>query len=139
MTTELKMDEAAVRNLLDAIVTAFNNQDMETLLALHTDDIVLMDPGMPTVQGKEQVQQLFARFKAEKISLHLKITVHELKVSGDLAFFRGIVFVRKTKEAEPPVQDTGRVLCLFRKEATGRWLRSHVMVNKETAIEKSFV
>lgn len=139
MITALKTDEAAVRNLLDDIVMAFNNQDMEALLALHTDDIVLMDPGMPTVQGKEQVQRLFARLKTEKISLNLRLTVHEVVVSGNLAFFRGIVFVRKTKAAEPPVHDSGRVICLFRKGEDGNWLRSHVMVNKEAAEEKSFV
>jgi uncharacterized protein (TIGR02246 family) len=129
MITELRTDEAAVRALLDAIVTAFNNQDIEALLALHTDDIVLMDPGMPTVQGKEQMQYVFARFKAERISIQLEITIHELKVCGDMAFFRGLVFGSKTKAAESPIQITGRVLCLFRKEAPGRWLRSHVMVN----------
>lgn len=135
---EQATDEAAVQAVFEKIVTAFNNCRVEDLITLHTDDFVLMDPGKPTMYGKEIGRHVFARFKKEQISFHLSCTIDEIQVSGHIAFVRGTVSSRMTKGNAPPVHDAGRFLSLFRKQPAGNWLRSHVMVNKAAADEQPF-
>src|SRR5215217_583825 len=126
-------DEAAVHATLEKIVTAFNNSNVDDLLALHTNDFVLMDPGKPTMYGSECTREVFARFEHQKIALQLRYTIDELEVNGRSAFVRGKIYSRMIKENTPAVYDAGRFLCLFRKHPKGHWLRSHVMVNRAVA------
>lgn len=123
-------DEASVCSTLENIVRAFNSSNVEELLALHTDDFVLMDSGKPIKYGKGIAHETFDRFKREGISFQLRYSIDELEVHGELAFVRGEVISRLAKGDAPPMHNKGRFLCLFRKQRSGAWLRSHVMTNK---------
>jgi ketosteroid isomerase-like protein len=46
-------DRAALEAAAQAWVKAFNARDANALVALTTDDVVLMDPGLPPVSGRE--------------------------------------------------------------------------------------
>jgi ketosteroid isomerase-like protein len=129
----LTTDQVAVQATFEKIIAAFNSSNVDALMALHTDDFVLMDPGMPTLHGKGMVREVFARLKREKVSFHLRYAVDELEVQDKIAFIRGELSSRMMKDEAPPVFDKGRFLCLFRKQSSGDWLRSHVMVNKVDA------
>lgn len=127
-------DETAIRSLMDEVLACFNKADLEKLLSLHTDDIILMEPNMPLIKGKQQVRELFAALKAQKINMHLAFHIDELEVMGERAFVRGQVF--KTVIQEDTISgDIGKFICLLQKQPDGNWLRTHVIVNSDSPAE----
>jgi len=124
-------DEAAVRQLHDEVITALNALDLDKLLSLHTDNIILMEPNMPTITGKAEVMQLFKKFQQQKLVYKLSYSIDELEVFGQRAFVRGQVVKQITQNDQSPVMETGKFITLSQKQDDGRWLRTHVMVNND--------
>ena len=129
--TDMKTDETAIRDLLEHVVTAFNKSDLEELLSFHSDDIILMEPNMPVIKGKDQVRKLFAAFQQKKIEMELDFDIVELEVNGDRAFVRGHVLKTVLQNGSITENDTGKFICLLKKQADGTWLRTHVIVNSD--------
>jgi uncharacterized protein (TIGR02246 family) len=129
MTKTIK-DEIAIRELMSEVEDSFNTLNLERLLSLHTDDIILMEPNMLIIEGKEKVRALFAEFGRKKIRIKLELTIHELEITFERAFVRGAV--RKTTLGNgSPHEDMGKFVCLLKKQGDGRWLRTHVIVNSD--------
>ena len=124
-------DEAAVRQLHDEVIAALNALDVDKLLSLHTDNIILMEPDMPTITGKAEVMQLFKKFQEQKLVYKLSYTIDELEVFGERAFVRGQVTKQITQNNQSPIRETGKFITLSKKQDDGRWLRTHVMVNND--------
>jgi len=124
-------DEAAVRQLHDEVIAALNALDLDKLLSLHTDNIILMEPDMPTITGKAEVMQLFKKFQEQKLVYKLSYTIDELEVFGERAFVRGQVTKQITQNNQSPIRETGKFITLSKKQDDGRWLRTHVMVNND--------
>jgi len=124
-------DEAAVRQLHDEVIAALNALDLDKLLSLHTDNIILMEPDMPTITGKAEVMQLFKKFQEQKLVYKLSYTINELEVFGERAFVRGQVTKQITQNNQSPIRETGKFITLSKKQDDGRWLRTHVMVNND--------
>ena len=78
-------DVMAVWALHEEVLASFNALDMEKLLSLHTDNIILMEPGMPTITGKKEVIRLFEKFRKQSIALNLSYKIDELEVFGEMA------------------------------------------------------
>jgi uncharacterized protein (TIGR02246 family) len=125
-------DVMAVWALHEEVLASFNALDMEKLLSLHTDNIILMEPGMPTITGKKEVIRLFEKFRKQSIALNLSYKIDELEVFGEMAFVRGQVIKTSSQNNEVPVTETGKFITLSRKQKDGTWLRSHVIVNGNT-------
>ena len=124
-------DEAAVRQLHDEVIAALNALDLDKLLSLHTDNIILMEPDMPTITGKAEVMQLFKKFQEQKLVYKLSYTIDEVEVFGERAFVRGQVTKQITQNNQSPIRETGKFITLSKKQDDGRWLRTHVMVNND--------
>ncbi len=131
MTTS---DEQLLHQLMQDVITALNNKDIETLLALHTDDIILMDPGMPAIQGKEKIKALFADFKRKKVDLKLQFEIYESEVIQHRAFVRGMVARQMVNKQGDMVMEKGKFICICRKEPNGSWLRTHVIANMDEPV-----
>jgi len=124
-------DEAAVRQLHDEVIAALNALDLDKLLSLHTDNIILMEPDMPTITGRAEVMQLFKKFQEHKLVYKLSYTIDEVEVFGERAFVRGQVTKQITQNNQSPIRETGKFITLSKKQDDGRWLRTHVMVNND--------
>ena len=126
-------DELEIRHLLKEIIVAFNNSDIETLLSLHSDDVILMDPGMPLIQGKKRIREMFGRFHERQIQIQLAYDIHELEADDRLAYIRGTVYKTNTIQQGKPQHENYRFICLFKKQENNQWLRTHVIVNSDKA------
>jgi len=123
-------DELAVRKLHDEVVTSFNTLDIEKLLSLHSEDIVLMEPNMQTVHGKEEVRKLFEKLKQQGITTKLSFNIYEMEVYSERAFVRGQV-IKTTIQNNKLVHESGKFITLSRKQKDGSWLRTHVIANSD--------
>jgi ketosteroid isomerase-like protein len=87
-------DRAAIEARAQAWVKAFNARDLEALIALTTEDVVLMDSNMPPVSGRKAAraasQQAFGSAKSQ-----VATTTKEIQLAGDFAW-RIAALTRKT-------------------------------------------
>lgn len=92
--------------------------DAESLVGLYRDDAVLMPPGAPAVEGRDALLEFAASFPpVEKIRLRTQATEGE----GDLAYVWGTYEMTVDLGDEPPAEETGTYLTVFRREADGEW------------------
>lgn len=124
-------DKSQILLLLEQIIDAFNAKDIELLLSMHSDDIILMDPGMATISGKETILKMFSEFKSRDLSIQLSYVIEEVEVDQQLAFARGRVKKLSSTSTTGVKTDEYRFLCLFRKQADGKWVRTRVIANSE--------
>ena len=122
-------DELQIRHLLKEIVSAFNKSDVEQLLSFHSDDVILMDPGIPLIQGKKRIREMFAGFQKRQLAIQLNYDIHELEVDNNWAFVRGSVAKTSRIQSGIPLKEDYRFICLFKKQNNECWLRTHVIVN----------
>lgn len=105
----------------EAYTAAINSNDLESLMAMFTDDIVFLSPNEPSVAGKPAVRAWCAAYlKAFKI--HWDKTVSEFIVAGDWAFERYAYKQSDRAVAHgAPVTDTGKGLIIYHRDSDGRW------------------
>jgi ketosteroid isomerase-like protein len=85
-TNSAAADETA-RQAQEAYVAAINTNDLDSLLAMLTEDVVYLPPNEPALVGKAAVRPWAAEYlKAFKI--HWEKTSLEFVVAGDWAFER---------------------------------------------------
>jgi ketosteroid isomerase-like protein len=105
----------------DTYVTAINSNDVDTLLADLTDDVVYQSPGEPEIVGKAAVRKwLTEYFSATRT--HWEKTSIGFVVTGDWAFERYRYQSRDIdKKTGAVTTDTGKGINIFRRGSDGRW------------------
>ena len=129
-------DEIAVRKLHDEVLSALNDFDTEKLLSLHTDNIILMEPNMPTINGKEEMKKMLEKFKKQKLVFSLSYSIDEIEIIGDRAFLRGQIMKTTFKNHWNRVHEHGKFITFSKKQQDGNWLRTHVIVNSDMPMEE---
>jgi uncharacterized protein (TIGR02246 family) len=111
-------DERAIRDLVDTWMTASKAGDLATILNLMTDDVVFMVPGREPF-GKAQFAAGFGGL--QDVRIDGRSDIQELQVLGEWAFLRNRLDVTVTPALGAPMNRTGYVLTLLRKEPDGHW------------------
>lgn len=110
-----------IRERVDQSVTALNTADVETLLALHTDDAVILKPHQRPEVGKQvmrsSLEALFRQFEVEESR-----EISEVQVAGEWAFVWGTYRSTLTpRSGGAPSEETGKYIEVLRKPAAGGW------------------
>lgn len=104
-----------------AYVAAINSNDLETLVADLTDDVVYQSPHEPEVQGKDAVRKWAAGYFAAYRTTWEK-TPLSFKVSGDWAFERYAYSVKDVdKKTGVATTDKGKGINVFKRGEDGKW------------------
>src|SRR5215471_4979634 len=113
--------ESIERAAHDAYVSAINSNDVDTLLADLTDDIVYQSPGEPEIVGKAAVRKWLAEYFSATRT-HWEKTSIGFVVNGDWAFERYTYKSTDTDKKTGAVStDTGKGINIFRRGNDGRW------------------
>jgi len=118
---DVEADIEAVKKIGDEFNTAFNAGDTDKLVSIYTDDAVRIPPNEPALIGKEAIrgrfQRLFDQFTVEHESV-----VVDVKVSGDLAFFRGTwTTIDTPKDGGEPLKFNGNFVSIIQKQPDESW------------------
>lgn len=117
-TTESQSVEQAAH---DAYVAAINSNDVGTLLADLTDDIVYQSPGEPEIVGKAAVRRWLAEYFGATRTHWEKRSVGFV-VNGDWAFERYTYKSTDTDRKTGAITtDTGKGINIFRRGSDGQW------------------
>jgi uncharacterized protein (TIGR02246 family) len=113
-------DVAAIEASADIFVEAALAGDWEALAALYAEDVVLMPPNGPVVEGRVAIQDFLESFP---FITQFAVTIVQIDGRGDLAFVRGTnsmtLIVEGTSE---PIHITGKYVEIWRKQPDGKWL-----------------
>jgi ketosteroid isomerase-like protein len=95
---------------------AMNSGDIDTLVAIYTDDARLMPPNVPASTGSDAIREAFSGMAADGIRVYLTDVAAE--VAGDLGYHVGTYVV---KSATDDVLDNGKFMEVWKHGAGGHW------------------
>jgi len=111
-------DEKAIRQVVETWMTASQRDDLATVLALMTDDVVFSVPGQEPF-GKEAFAAAWLSMGGALLEGTNQIL--ELETHGSWAFIRNRIDMTITPPNSAPIRRSGYTLTLLRKESDGKW------------------
>jgi ketosteroid isomerase-like protein len=110
----------AIELVTAALLNAVNESDLAGVIAVWSDDGVLMPPHHPSVRGRQEIERYFGRLFSVR-RFRFAFTSSQIEVCGDVAFERVEYEVAASGTAAgPEVLDVGKGLHVFRRHA-GAW------------------
>ncbi|MBW8041985.1 MAG: SgcJ/EcaC family oxidoreductase [Planctomycetes bacterium] len=120
---DVEADITAIKEINNLYGLALKTGDLELLLSLHTDDVILMGPGKPSIIGKEKIRANMKR-AFENFTYKSTGNIEEVQVSGDLAFSRGTYTISLTPKAGSGtinVIPDSKFLTICKRQPDGSW------------------
>jgi len=116
-------DQKAITDGETMWIADWKSKDIEKIVSHYADDAIFMEPGMPQMKGKDAIRAGLKMFLSDKnFVLSFTPTNVEASKGSDLAYSYGtytaIVTDAKTRK---PVNDTGKYVCVYRKQSDGSW------------------
>ena len=113
-------DAAAIELVTAALLKAVNGSNLAGVLAVWSDDGVLMPPHHPSVRGRQEIERYFGRLFSVR-RFRFVFTSSHIEVCGDVAFERVEYEVAASATAVgPEVRDVGKGLHVYRRQE-GAW------------------
>jgi ketosteroid isomerase-like protein len=110
-------DVAEIRRLEQEFVATELSGDVDAVLAIRTDDVVWMAPGIPTAEGQAAVRRLLQGNPAHAVAF--TVTPARTEVHGDLAYNRG-TWSGRFVAGNDTSQDHGKYVQIWRR-VNGEW------------------
>jgi uncharacterized protein (TIGR02246 family) len=107
-----------VRKLEKTFESAFNSNDLQTLVGLYTPDATFLPPNHAPCEGSEGIKAFFREMKEAGASeLHLE--QGRIEQSGDLVVHRGRYICNVPAPSGGTRPDRGNFLVVYRRENNG--------------------
>jgi uncharacterized protein (TIGR02246 family) len=125
-------DVAAIRAADDAWIQAFRDNDDAALVALYSEDAVIMPPNEPAVESRAAVR---AYHEADLVTVtEYSESILEIDGRDGLAYIRGTSSMVGIGEDGEPVTESSKFLVILRKQADGSWLITHEIWNSDLPV-----
>ena len=114
-------DRQQLAELREQEMGAFSAGDIEALLAIFTDDALLMPPNVPKVEGAEALRAWLEGLY-EQVSIEGRYTHHALTLAGDWAFEEVAFELTSTPVGGgEPMVEAGKGFHVYRRQPDGTW------------------
>ncbi len=110
-------DRTAIRQGDENYVKLANAKDFKGAAALYAEDAIVLPPNQAAVQGRAAIQ---AALETSPVS-NFQLQILEIEGRGDLAYERGTYSETVTTTGAAPIEDRGKYLTIWRKQADGSW------------------
>ena len=118
---ETQQERQRVNGVIDAEVAAIADDDIESYLALLTEDALFLPPGLPSIGGEELHAWLHEFLEQWRVEW-LAFKHNETEVAGDLAFHRFSYSWRLEPKSGGELRVShGKGLHILRRSADGDW------------------
>lgn len=122
-------DEAAIRQAFETALKAAAAGDAAAWAAVYAEDAVLLPPHGASVQGREAIRTWIAALPPLS---DVRGDVAELEGRGDVAYVRGSYSMKIAVPGAPvPVDEKGKYLEIWRRQADGSWKLARDMFNSD--------
>lgn len=122
-------DRDAIHAAVNGFTKAVLAGDFNTAASYYAQDGMMMPPNGPVVEGRPAISSFLAGFP--KITAFSQNIV-ELEANGDLAYAR-LTYALTTMPAgaKAPINDSGKLIIIMRKQPNGTWLTSRGIWNSD--------
>jgi uncharacterized protein (TIGR02246 family) len=122
MERDMKSDEEQIRELVSTWMAATKSGDVESVLALMTDDVVFLVPERTAMRKGEFAAALRSQASGGAPNFDSTSDIQEIEVSGDWAYlWSRLTVVTTPLSGRASITRTGHTLTVFRRQG-GRWL-----------------
>ncbi|MBY0481393.1 MAG: DUF4440 domain-containing protein [Chitinophagaceae bacterium] len=120
MGENFNTEQKKVYSIIEKMVTAFHNKDIDGVLATYEDGaIVLFEPQKP-VSGKDNLKMVFTQFAT--MNPKYTFTGHEVYISGNIATHIAPWTMVGQMPDGSKIEQSGLSIAVLRKQADGTWL-----------------
>ncbi len=120
--TDLKAEEAAIRQADAEWVEAAKSKKVDAWLAFYTDDAVVLPPNEEVAKGRESARKSVAGLLAlPGLSISWKPTKVSVARSGDIAYLIGAYSLSFHDAGGQPLTDHGKLLEVWERQSDGTW------------------
>lgn len=124
-------DAAAIRAASKAYTQAANSRDWARWAGFFAEDGMFLPPNTPARTGRAEIEAWGRAFPPMK---DLQIEPLEIDGRSDLAFARGRYSLVITLPNQPEVQDYGKYIEIWRRQADGSWKMSRDTFNSDVPL-----
>ncbi len=129
------VDTKAVEDAVRAADTAWSKasvaMDAAAVGSYYADDAVVLPPNGTMVTGKDAAQKAWAAMLVPGNSVAWTTVKVSSSASGDMADTRGTYTATMAGPDGKPMSDTGKYLCVWKKQADGSWKAIEDMWNSD--------
>lgn len=115
-------DAAAIQALDEQWSAAAARNDLAATVAFYADDAVLLPPNAPIARDAKSIREDWAAMLGPGTAISWKVSKAEAAQSGDLGYLYGTYSLSmKDPKGGPAVNDTGKMVEIWKKQADGKW------------------
>lgn len=121
-------DEAQIRALIAAYLSAYESRDAAGCTAVYTEDARILSPWGPPVSGQKAIEAAHLNW-FEEGETNKTMTIEDLRIDGDLA----VCLVRYSADipaADGPARVFGASLNALCRKQDGNWKFSHTSLTE---------
>ena len=111
-------DRTAIRQGCQDFAKLMNAKDWKGAAALYAEDAIVLPPNQAAVQGRAAIQASLEGFPPFS---NFQVQTLEIEGRGDLAYERGTNSLTVTPAGAAPIEDRGKYVAIWRKQADGSW------------------
>jgi ketosteroid isomerase-like protein len=112
--------EQAIRDLDEQWSKAAGAKDVDKTISFYSDEALVMPPNAPSATTKEAIRKIWKDLLTDA-SISWKTKEVEVAQSGDIGYTSGTYEVTMTDPTGTPVNDRGKYLEVWKKQADGSW------------------
>lgn len=114
--------ESSIRSLDELWSAAAGKNDIDTTVGFYADDAVLLPPNSPIAADKKSIRDSWAGVLGPNTAISWKPTKIEVAQSGELGYLYGTYQLSiKDPKGGPAVEDKGKIVEVWKKQANGKW------------------
>ena len=128
-------DVAAIRAMTEAWEAAVQAEDVPALVAMCTDDIVVMGPDVPRARGKQVLEDSYrGLFEAFSVKATWPVEgTEEIVVADEWAYQISEFTVSMTpKTGGEATEDHGKLIMIFQRQPDGAWKFAREVWNRNS-------
>jgi ketosteroid isomerase-like protein len=112
--------------------SAAATKDADKVVAFYAEDAIVYPPNEPVAVGREAAKRVWASyFAAPKFTISWQTVSAEISKSGDLGFTAGTYVDSFDGPDGKPVHETGKYVCVWKKQKDGTWKATHDTWNSD--------
>ncbi|WP_264791692.1 YybH family protein [Aureispira anguillae] len=118
--TSFNKEQQKVLNTIEKMVSAFQNKDIDGVLATYEEDAIVMFEPQKPVQGKKALRTFFTQFV--QMNPRYTFSGHEVYISGNLATHISPWKMVGQMPDGTKIEQNGLSIAILRKQPDGNWL-----------------
>jgi ketosteroid isomerase-like protein len=120
METNFNTEQKKVFSTIEKMVRAFQNKDIEGVLATYEPDAIVMFEPQQAVAGHDALKLAFTQFVG--INPQYTFGGHEIYISGNIATHVAPWTMKGLLPDGTKIEQSGLSIAVLRKQADGQWL-----------------